>query len=35
LNSNGHKICIPEYWDGKAAIRIVDVFRHLYLSSLQ
>lgn len=31
LNSDGHKICIPEFWDGKAAIRVVDIFKRLRL----
>lgn len=26
LNGNGNKITIPELWDGKAAVRIVEVF---------
>ncbi len=30
LKDNGHKIRIPELWDGKAAGRIVDVFLRLY-----
>jgi len=31
LSGNGHKICIPELWDGKAAERIVDVLMRPYL----
>jgi UDP-N-acetylglucosamine 2-epimerase (non-hydrolysing) len=32
LNGNGDKIRIPELWDGKAAVRIVDVLMRLYAS---
>jgi UDP-N-acetylglucosamine 2-epimerase (non-hydrolysing) len=30
LNGNDHNIRIPELWDGKAAVRIVDVFMRPY-----
>ncbi|HEX9666324.1 MAG TPA: UDP-N-acetylglucosamine 2-epimerase (non-hydrolyzing) [Thermodesulfobacteriota bacterium] len=29
LNRNGHNITIPELWDGKAAVRIVDVLMRI------
>lgn len=32
LNGNGSKIRIPELWDGKAAVRIVDVLMRLHIS---
>jgi UDP-N-acetylglucosamine 2-epimerase (non-hydrolysing) len=34
LNTNGQNFTIPEFWDGKAAVRIVDVLMRLPLSRL-
>jgi UDP-N-acetylglucosamine 2-epimerase (non-hydrolysing) len=30
LNKNGLKITVPELWDGRAAVRIVEVLTDLY-----